>query len=90
MSKETVKQFSMIDKEGLLKFLFNMIPNDELPINILASYQAEFIGDITVTDDTIEDKYYIVTDVDTKYTPSVKLYRLKVLRAKIICLKFPL
>ena len=74
---ETEKMFRNVDNVGLIKFIASKIPNEELPVGIIASYQAEYMGSVSIVVPKADRKECIVLDINTKYTPTLKLYRLQ-------------
>lgn len=74
---ETEKMFKDVDTQALCNYLASQIPDDELPVNELVKYELEFTGDVTLTDNTQDNRNCVVLDVNTKYTPVVTLYKLK-------------
>ena len=76
-AKETEKMFREVNTELLIEDLASRIPDSEYPISQLAKFQLEFIGSIDIIDPLTDNGNCIVMEVDTKYTPSVKLYKLR-------------
>lgn len=73
---ETEKMYRNVDSGSLIKYIFDLVPNEEYPINTLAGFEAEFTGSISIVVPDADRKECIVLDVNTKYTPTLKLYRL--------------
>lgn len=74
---ETEKMYKNVDTEKLIKYMASVLPDEEDKINVLASYQAEYIGNISITNINANKNECIVLDINIKYTPTLKLYRVK-------------
>lgn len=74
--KETEKQYTGLDSIGLLKEIEKETPNENLPLCEQISYEAEILGYINATYN-VDKKLCYVLEVDTKYSPRVKLYVLQ-------------
>lgn len=69
------KMYKITDSEGLIKELCNRVENKSIPIKERLTAEAEYLGYI----DYINPKatnYGYVLDIDTKYSPRIKMYRL--------------
>ena len=73
--KETDKQYSGIDYIKILSNVEKRIPNEIIPIAEQMAFEADVVGYISMTYD-VDKRYCLVTDLDTKYSPKVKLYSL--------------
>ena len=71
---ETEKMFKNIDTLGLCKFLVNNIPNEELPISEIIKSEKEYYGSPVYINKELEDNTLIILEVNTKYTPKLKMY----------------
>jgi DNA polymerase III alpha subunit len=71
---ETEKMFKNIDTLGLCKFLVNNIPNEELTISEIIKAEIEYYGSPVYINKELEDNTLIVLEVNTKYTPKLKMY----------------
>jgi DNA polymerase-3 subunit alpha len=71
---ETEKMFKNIDTLGLCKFLINNIPNEELPISEIIKAEIEYYGSPVYINKELEDNTLIILEVNTKYTPKLKMY----------------
>lgn len=63
--KETAKQYSQIDNDGLLKELCNKIPNETLSIKEQIIFENDALGYIEYINKNIEKYYWIVIDFKT-------------------------
>ena len=72
-SKETDKQFKIIDEEGFMNVILSTIPDSELPITERLAAQAEYLGYIEYTNPKAKNWGYIL-DIDTKYSPKLSIY----------------
>lgn len=71
----TDKMYKITDSEGLIKELCNRVEDKSIPIKERLTAEAEYLGYI----DYINPKatnYGYVLDIDTKYSPRIKMYRL--------------
>ena len=71
----TDKMYKITDSEGLIKELCNRVEDKSIPIKERLTAEAEYLGYI----DYINPKatnYGYVLDIDTKYSPRIKIYRL--------------
>ena len=71
----TDKMYKITDSEGLIKELCNRVDDKSIPIKERLTAEAEYLGYI----DYINPKatnYGYVLDIDTKYSPRIKIYRL--------------
>ncbi len=71
----TDKMYKIADSEGLIKELCNRVEDKSIPIKERLTAEAEYLGYI----DYINPKatnYGYVLDIDTKYSPRIKMYRL--------------
>lgn len=71
---ETEKMFKNIDTLRLCKFLVNNIPNEELTISEIISNECKYYGSPVYINKELEDNTLIVLEVNTKYTPKLKMY----------------
>lgn len=72
---ESPKQFNKVDTKGLVKKMYHMIPQTGTRIHDLINYNLEILGYTGIIDKKYAG-YCVVTDVDTKYSPKLKLYAL--------------
>ena len=73
--KETEKQYTDIDYMKILANVEARIPNEIVPITEQVLFEADVVGYISMVYD-VDKRYCLVTDVDTKYSPRVRLYSL--------------
>jgi DNA polymerase-3 subunit alpha len=74
--KETEKQYGGLNSIGLLKSIEEETPNENLPLCEQIAYEAEILGYISATYN-VDKKLCYVLDVETKFSPKVKLYVLQ-------------
>lgn len=72
-SKETEKQYKIIDEEGFMNEIIKTISNEELPIQTRLAAQLEYLGYIEYTNPKAKNWGYIL-DIDTKYSPKLSVY----------------
>lgn len=82
---ETEKMYNNINHYNLLEELFNNIEEEEFNLAQLINFQFEFMGSSNIIDKNVDRRYCVVVSVDTKYTPTLKLYRIN--NAEIIDVK---
>lgn len=71
----TEKMYKITDNEGFVQELCNKVEDKSIPIKERLTAEAEYLGYI----DYINPKatnYGYVLDIDTKYSPRIKMYRL--------------
>jgi hypothetical protein len=64
-NKETAKQYSEIDNNGLVKELCNKVPNESLSIKEQIEFENDVLGYIEYVNEEIKDFYWIVTEFKT-------------------------
>ena len=74
-SKETEKQYTIIDEEGFCNDIISSFENKEIPIKQRIDAQSEYLGYIEYKNDKAKDYGYIV-DINTKYTPRLTIYKI--------------
>lgn len=74
-SKETDKQFSVLDMNGLYAELSSSIADEDMSMGEVIRAQIEYLGYIEVFSDQLRGRYY-VQDINTKYSPRLSLYDL--------------
>lgn len=72
--KETEKQYSQIDKAGLVDYVTRSI-EDEFTAGVLVGYQLELMGSSNIVDKNADPKTCVVESVNAKYTPTLTLYK---------------
>ena len=73
-TKTVYGQFSDIDTKGLLKYIFNVYEVPKASVKEIIKYEAELLGYIDYKDSTIPKKYFVVTNLDTTYSPKFNAY----------------
>ena len=73
-TKHVIGSFAEIDMVGLIKECEKIVEVPKSTISELAKYQCEFLGYVDYIDDSLEWRYVVVTDLDTKYSPKFKAY----------------
>lgn len=71
----TDKMYKITDNEGLMQELCNRVEDKSIPIKERLSAEAEYLGYIDYVNPKATN-YGFVLDVDTKYSPRLKIYRL--------------
>ena len=69
---ETDKIFKGVDSVGLMKYLEQIIPNEDITIKEMVNAEIDYTGTCSLMTDELPDYALIVTDVDTKYSPKIK------------------
>lgn len=85
-SKETEKTYAKFDYDSALKEIWETIPNEKTPLPVRISYENNRLGYIKTTIPSLNDEYYVVSDINMKYSnKTVLLYRLN--NGEIITMK---
>ena len=74
-SKETEKQYVIIDEEGFCNDIISSFEDKEISIKERLDAQIEYLGYIEYKNDKAKDYGYII-DVNTKYTPRFTIYKI--------------
>jgi len=73
-SRETKSQFKDLNNEEILNAIWLQIPNDDYTLREKLKFQKEFLGYINYTNNNLDKKYVIVTNLEIKYTPKLDIY----------------
>jgi len=73
--KESEKTFTKVNMDGLLHDFIKVMPYEKTTFVDKVKYQLQNLGYIDIVDDLYKS-YVVVLDVETKYTPKVKVYAL--------------
>lgn len=68
---ETEKIFKGIDSLELIKYLENMLPNEEISIKEIIKSEIEYTGTTSFMTDELPNNSLIAINVDTKYSPKI-------------------
>ena len=71
----TDKMYKITDSEGLIKELCNRVEDKSIPIKERLTAEAEYLGYINYINPKATNYGYVL-DIDTKYSPRIKMYRL--------------
>lgn len=74
-SKETEKQYVIIDEEGFCNDIISSFEDKEISIKERLDTQIEYLGYIEYKNDKAKDYGYII-DINTKYTPRFTIYKI--------------
>lgn len=74
-SKETEKQYVIIDEEGFCNDIISSFEDKEISIKERLDAQIEYLGYIEYKNDKAKDYGYII-DINTKYTPRFTIYKI--------------
>lgn len=75
-SKETNKTYKNLDSIAILKEIYKQIPNESISINLELQAQLEYLNACITTIPNLKYDIGIVTDLNLKATPKVKIYHL--------------
>jgi hypothetical protein len=75
--KESEKQFSQMDMKPLIHNLAEHLQYVPHTLNELINSQVKYLGYVDIPPDPKYSGYAVVLDVDTKFSPKVKLHSLK-------------
>lgn len=67
--KHSDKRYTITDSKAFVKLLCSKVPPDEYGATTLAQKQYEVLGYTDVTDPTLDKRFIMVTNLDTKYSP---------------------
>lgn len=76
-SKTTEKLYKEIDMLAYINEVVSKLENKSINIKEQIKAEKEYLGYETTTSDKLPNNVFIVTEIDTKYTPKVRLYNLK-------------
>ena len=71
----TDKIIKEVDVKSLINELASMIPADEFSPGILIGFENDLVGSISYIDSTIDPRIFVITEINTKYTPFATLYK---------------
>lgn len=75
--KISEKQYTIFDWVGLVKELAKKIPFTACTLSERIKYQIEILGYVEYTNPEFSNRYIVVTDLNTDYSPKFKAYCLK-------------
>lgn len=75
-SKETLSQYRITDKQGLLNYYTRNVPDLQLPLKYMVCEQVKDFGYVNICDKKYRSLAAIL-DVDTRYSPKILAYDLK-------------
>lgn len=67
-------QYRITDWIGLVKAIAAQIPDEEYSPLVLAKFQYQILGYIDLIDASLDWRYVMVTNLDTKYSPKFQAY----------------
>lgn len=73
-TKVVIGRFSDIDNRGLLKEIESGLMDIATPVANRIRYQREYLGYIDLTVPTLNKRYVVVTNIDTRYSPKFTAY----------------
>ena len=76
-TKIVIGRYSDIDNRGLLKHIESIANPEPISLETLIRYQQEHLGYISYTNEEMDARAVVVTELDTKYSPRFKAYCLK-------------
>lgn len=85
-SKETEKQFNIIDEAGFCSEILATFEDKDLPITERLEAQSEYLGYIEYVNSKAKDCYYVL-EVDTKHSPKLLCYNLQTGETQTIKIK---
>lgn len=77
------RRYSNLDWIGLVKELAKDVPDDEYGAGILAKFQLDVLGYVDFVDESLDPRYCLVTELDTRYSPKFVGYCLATGQKKI-------
>lgn len=82
-STETKQMYKNVNIDGLMQELITQIPNKDLSLQTLLQSQCEYLGYIDYINEKLVN-YYIVLDINAKYSPKIKIYSLQTGNTEIV------
>lgn len=76
-TKIVIGRYADIDNRGLIRHLEETCKPNPISLENLIRYQREHLGYISYTDEKLDPRLVVVTELDTKYSPRFKAYCLK-------------
>lgn len=73
---ETKTLFKDVNKMGLIRYISDMIPNKEIPLQTRLNTEVEMMGYVQYKNPILDKRYVLITEVNTRYTPVVVTYSL--------------
>lgn len=73
-TKTVFGQFSNINTKELLKYIFNHYTTPATTVKEIIKYESEYLGYIDYQDERLPKKYFVVQNLDTKYSPKFTAY----------------
>ena len=73
---ESKTLFKDVNKIGLIRHIADMIPNKDIPLQTRLNTEIEMMGYVQYKNPNLDKKYVLITNVNTKYTPTVNTYSL--------------
>lgn len=76
-TKIVIGRFSDIDTKGLIAYLEETSVAPDTSIENIIRYQREYLGYIDYVNPAMSNRYVVVTNLDTKYSPKFSAYCIK-------------
>ena len=73
---ETETLFKDVNKMGLIRYISDMIPNKEIPLQTRLNTEVEMMGYVQYKNPILDKRYVLITEVNARYTPVVTTYSL--------------
>ena len=73
-TKTVVGRFSNINMKGLLKKVLRSLDIPKCTLSMKMKYQIEHLGYIEYVNPDLSNRYVVILDLDTKYSPKFKAY----------------
>ena len=73
---ETKTLFKDVNKMGLIRYISDMIPNKEMPLQTRLNTEVEMMGYVQYKNPILDKRYVLITEVNARYTPVVTTYSL--------------
>ena len=73
---ETKTLFKDVNKMGLIRYISDMIPNKEIPLQTRLNTEVEMMGYVQYKNPILDKRYVLITEVNARYTPVVTTYSL--------------
>lgn len=74
-NNKTAKMVKEVDTLQVCKNIFKDIPESEMLTSEIVKNHMEYMGSVDIIDETFGKREFIVVGIDTKYTPTIKIYK---------------
>ena len=73
-ARETTNQYRDLDIKAILLEIWDVIPDEDLPVIDQIKIQKEYLGYINYTNPELDKRYIVVLDLDARHSPKFTAY----------------